>query len=318
MPAYRRPAQRCYGGVVSERFHEGELRVQAMAGEADRAALTGRALGTRIPSVARRFLEAQSTLAVAWQAPDGDVWCSFRVAAEGFAVPGEDGASLTLELFPDRSPALNSGPLAVREGDRLGLLFIDLASRHRLRVNGRVRRMSGSAVVMDVAEAFPNCPKYIQARDPVNGRSPENPAEARGGDGSPEDLGRWLEKTDTVFVASSHPNGQLDCSHRGGRPGFMQLDAGVLQIPDYPGNSMFNTLGNLTVDPRAGLCLVDFDGGRLLHLSGEARIDFGAHVDSASTGGTGRRWSFTPRRWVSSAFQGGAGWRLVAYSPHNP
>ena len=303
---------------MSDRFHEGELRVQHMAGEADRAALTGRALGTRIPSVARRCLEAQSTLAVAWQAPDGAVWCTFRVSAEGFAIPGNDGASLSLELFPDQSPALNTAPLAVREGDRLGLLFIDLASRHRLRVNGTVRSMTGSGLVLDVAEAFPNCPKYIQSRERVDDARTADETVAVSGDGSPEDLGLWLARTDTVFVASTHPDGQLDCSHRGGSPGFIRLDAGVLHIPDYPGNSMFGTLGNLIVDPRAGLCLVDFEGGRLLHLSGEAHLDFGSHVDQRATGGTGRSWRFAPRRWVRGPLPGGGTWRLVARSPHNP
>ena len=47
-----------------------------------------------------------------------------------------------------------------------------------------------------------------------------------------------------------------------------------LVIPDYPGNMMFNTLGNLAADPRAGLLLVDVEHGGTLQLSGRARIEW--------------------------------------------
>lgn len=300
-----------------DRFHEGELEVQRLAGEAERAAQTGRALGARIPSVARRFLEAQSAFAVAWQAPDGDLWCTYRVAATGFAESIEDGAGLTLDLFPDRAPPLQSPPLAVQAGDRLGLLFIDLASRHRLRVNGRVRSIAGAGLVLGVVEAFPNCPKYIQAREQLTESPVADAGGQESGSGSPADLARWLERTDTAFVATGHPDRQLDCSHRGGKPGFIGLDGTLLSIPDYPGNSMFATLGNLCVDPRAGLCLVDFEAGRLLHLTGEARLELRRDADVASTGGTGRWWTFTPHRWATGHLPG-RGWRLLARSPYNP
>jgi hypothetical protein len=49
-------------------------------------------------------------------------------------------------------------------------------------------------------------------------------------------------------------------------------DERTLEFPDYPGNNMFNTLGNLVVHPRAGLLFVDFERGDLLQLTGSARI----------------------------------------------
>ena len=58
---------------------------------------------------------------------------------------------------------------------------------------------------------------------------------------------------DTFFVASAHAERGVDASHRGGLPGFVRvLGDRTLEIPDYPGNSMFNTLGNPAADPRAG------------------------------------------------------------------
>jgi uncharacterized protein len=65
----------------------------------------------------------------------------------------------------------------------------------------------------------------------------------------------------------------LTVSHRGGCPGFIRTAAdGAIVIPDYHGNSFFNTLGNLTLHPRAGLLFIDFAIGDLLLLVGAAEI----------------------------------------------
>jgi ferredoxin-NADP reductase len=67
----------------------------------------------------------------------------------------------------------------------------------------------------------------------------------------------------------------MDASHRGGPLGFVTVvDDRTLIIPDYKGNNHFNTIGNLVVDPRAGLLFVDFETGALLQLTGEAEIDW--------------------------------------------
>lgn len=60
---------------------------------------------------------------------------------------------------------------------------------------------------------------------------------------------------------------------RGGEPGFVRIDvAGTLTIPDYSGNRFFNTLGNLLVNPRAGLLFIDFAKGDLLQMTGHMEL----------------------------------------------
>jgi hypothetical protein len=83
----------------------------------------------------------------------------------------------------------------------------------------------------------------------------------------------WIFGADTFFVASAHPEQGVDASHRGGLPGFVQvLDQHRLRIPNFLGNSMFNTLGNFVSYLDAGLVFLDFDRSQVLQLSGRPEI----------------------------------------------
>ncbi len=87
-------------------------------------------------------------------------------------------------------------------------------------------------------------------------------------------------------------------SHRGGKPGFVRIGGdGVLTIPDFAGNLLFNTLGNLLANPKAGLLFVDFESGDLLQLTGDAEVILDS-PEIAAFQGAERLWRFTPRRIV--------------------
>ena len=125
---------------------------------------------------------------------------------------------------------------------------------------------------MRVAQAYSNCPKYIQARAIESETSAPNSPAASSTllNGSQKS---WIERADTLFIASIHPERGADASHRGGAPGFLRIvDDETLLLPDYSGNNMFNTYGNLAVDPRVGLLFIDFEAGHALHLSGAAEL----------------------------------------------
>jgi len=183
----------------------------------------------------------------------------------------------------------------------VGMLAIDLATRKRYRINGTMRR-DGDQLVLEVDEAYPNCPKYISRRilDVPEAGSPVL------GAGTEE----FLSKTDVFFVASGHPQRSADVSHRGGPAGFVQvIDEKNLRIPDYPGNGMFNTLGNLAVDPHAGLLFPDFPGGRMLQMTGRAEIDWS---------GAERSWTFHIDQSVELALPEGLKSEWIDASPYNP
>ncbi len=123
---------------------------------------------------------------------------------------------------------------------------------------------------------------------------------------------------DTFFIATAHPERGADASHRGGAPGFVRVEGGRRLVwPDYSGNAMFNTLGNLAVDPRAGLLFVNFENGDTLQVSGRAGIiwDEGRAAEFA---GAERVVEFDVEEVVDTRGALPLRWRLEEYSPFNP
>jgi hypothetical protein len=253
-------------------FHDGELKVQQRAGVADVALKVGQgAIESAIDPGVAAFLGRWLFVITAAQTPDGRVWASLRFGPPGFMEtldsthlhivgPTADGSPLSL--------AASAGPF------RLGLLAIESLSRMRIRINGTASATE-SGILLEIEQVYGNCSKYIAARAPVEvingGRA--DPAR-RDSDRLDEAQQVLVERADTAFVASIHAERGADASHRGGRPGFLEVkDAGRrVLLPDYTGNRMFQTLGNLTVDPRIGMLIMDWETGKSLQLTGTAEI----------------------------------------------
>ena len=127
-----------------------------------------------------------------------------------------------------------------------------------------------------------------------------------------------IAAADTFFIASAHPTGGADASHRGGNPGFVRvLDERTLAFPDYPGNTMFQTLGNLAANPRCGLLFIDYASGATLQLSGTAEILW----DRARVAGfAGAERAVEVRVTEVIEYPGALPlrWDLLGYSPFNP
>jgi len=307
-------------------FHDGELALQRATGERDTGAANGRIIVDRVIPPAVGFIARQELAVMATVDGDGRPWCSALVGPPGsFTVPEPTRVAL------ERAAARADDPLwdNLRHDPRVGLLFIEVASRRRYRVNGEVPDPRGLPkthpvpLVVEVREALPNCPKYITRRHLT-----VSPATASGGtaDVAPPTVGvdlcdeerRIITGADVCFVASANPRGQLDASHRGGRPGFVELRGEELWIPDYPGNGMFNTLGNLRLNPSAGLLFVDFAGSQSLQLTGTTALDLNVDGPAAATGGTGRAWTFTPTAWRRAPLAATVRAEFLDFSPFNP
>ncbi len=208
------------------------------------------------------------------------------------------------------------------ECPEIGIMFKDPSQRIRYRVNGIITEVSEDSIRIKVIEAYGNCPKYIQARKLSEIKKiPESTQTIFKGDALGPSEKEWIRKADTFYIATRSLDGRADASHRGGNPGFVEImPDGALKIPDYYGNNMFNSLGNIHENPSTGLLFVDFETGATLQLSGKGKILFDQTTsnDMKKTGDTGRFWLFTPEQWIHTPQHHQAQWDFIQYSPFNP
>jgi hypothetical protein len=84
----------------------------------------------------------------------------------------------------------------------------------------------------------------------------------------------FIERLDMFFIATADERGNPNCSYKGGDPGFVRVvDERTIAWPNYDGNGMYLTMGNIGVNPHVGLLFIAFDTGHRLRLNGEASID---------------------------------------------
>ncbi|PCI39638.1 MAG: pyridoxamine 5'-phosphate oxidase [Elusimicrobia bacterium] len=304
---------------IKEPFHEGELQVQKKAGEEAIAQRNGVVIANEILRGGLPFIRQQPMVVLGSVDELGSVWASILTGDRGFMDADEHSLELNLTRV-DKNP---EDPFwtNIKTDRRLGVLVIDLGTRRRLRINGEVSAYDQEKIQLSVIESYPNCPKYIQRRH-VLGTFPAKsspPTKPQNGTSLTADQQRFITQADTFFIASLHPQRGIDASHRGGNPGFISiLNEKKIRIPDYSGNSLFNTLGNLTSDPRAGLIFLDFDRGRTLQLVGHGEIQWDQEDSANKTGGTKRFWNFAIERWLELDLPRPLEWEFLDSSPFNP
>lgn len=245
----------------------------------------------------------------------------------------------------------------VRPAERkvMAALSIDLETRDRLKLAGHFIAGSATAttpgvvnvqMAFEVEEALGNCPKYLNKKRIVpNVPTPEL---LRSGDASatdglglplPQEAVELIAKADLFFLASKHGDGSMDVNHRGGAPGFIRVfrnlesaananadgtdgdgdgDAGVVLVyPEYSGNRLYQTLGNLREDPVVGLVVPDFKTGDVLYLTGTTTLlvaeRAAAYMPRAKLA---VRIDVAEARFVRNGlpFRG----TVIDYSPYNP
>lgn len=305
---------------IESPYHEGELMVQQRVGEFEEGRRNGAAISNSIVKGALRFIAQQQMAVLGSVDDDRNVWASIVFGKQGF-MEAENDRTVIFDLS---STGLNPhDPLwdNIERDPRMGMLVIELATRRRLRINGRMNRLGPDRLRLDVDEAYPNCPKYIQRRQAVVDWQTADigAVEPLRGDALRSGQRSFIESVDTFFVASANPRGGIDASHRGGNPGFVRvLSDTTLRIPDYRGNSMFNTLGNFTLHPRAGLAFLDFERGRSLQLIGRPEIQWNLDDPDQETGGTRRYWDLHIESWLQTELVRSPRWEFLDYSPYNP
>ncbi len=96
----------------------------------------------------------------------------------------------------------------------------------------------------------------------------------------------FIESSPFFFLATSTPH-SVDCSFKGGQPGFVRvMGENVVAWPDYDGNRMYRSLGNIACNPRVGLLFIRMDG-KLYNNAARLRINGHAEIDESAAAITG-------------------------------
>lgn len=296
-------------------YHAGERDVQAHAGVTEMAERIGRSIKDRISAPAQDFLRTQPLVIVASSDLEGQVWASVLVGTPGF-VRALDEVTVIIDAVPPPDDPL---PTNLAANPAVGLLAIEFATRRRMRLNGRVQPQPDGTLVITADQVYANCPKYIQARQ-VHSASDTGdhlPSQHRA-DRLTNAQQHWIRQADTFFIASAHPTHGVDASHRGGNPGFVQVpDADTLVWPDYVGNNMFNTLGNIAAHPQTGLLFIDFATGSTMQLTGHAAIIWEA-AQVRQYAGAERLLIYHITQVIETRHAIPLRWHFESYSPFNP
>ena len=284
-------------------FHAGEIAVQQRAGvRAQARRLVGMLGSPNLAGGPSRFVSACNFAALAGRDENALLWVSPLTGQPGFLAA--EKTTLRIAARPVPGDPLHRIPT----GQPVGMIAMDFAAGRRLRINGTLTSVTADGLSIDVDQAYGNCPKYIRQRDLIPD-SPHSLAERFRYDTklSAEDTA-LITTSDTFFLGTTHSEQSRDASHRGGPAGFVRVpDANTLWWPDYPGNNMFNSLGNLFIDDAAALLFIDFTTGSTLQLSGVAEVEWGTPVAPRDDGGVGRRVRFTVQHIVSGHAQAYAG-----------
>ncbi|EME48939.1 hypothetical protein DOTSEDRAFT_19432 [Dothistroma septosporum NZE10] len=183
------------------------------------------------------------------------------------------------------------------KGRMVSGLTIDLETRKRTKMFGRMiagalmkkdDEVTGTEessveaqLVLKIEQSLGNCPKYLNKKQIAMATA--NPKLEHESKRLSKDAAALLGKADMFFVSSAQHDQDMDTNHRGGPPGFLRLASNeepgaVLCWPEYSGNRLYQTLGNLQVNPVAGLCVPDFETGDMLYVTGTTETLFGKNA----------------------------------------
>ena len=302
-----------------DKVHPGEVSVRMRAGSSRHGIGSGY-VGDVIPDVARDFAGKARLAGLSVVDGHGEIHADVLTGAAGFLHAPDHGTLQIAGVPPLTAPLFTPG--AERT---VGLIVLEPGTRRRMRVNGRaIRRGPGLLVRAD--QVYANCPKYIQTRtviDAGQAAAPHRDWERRTGTPSAGRLSEvihraLIEGADTFFLATCAPGHGADMSHRGGSPGFVTVvDDTHLSWPEYAGNSMYMSLGNLLLEPRCALVFADWSAGRTLHLRGRATVDWDARR-AAGVPGAQCIVDFAAEDVVDIADGMPLRWRFGEYHRFNP
>ncbi|KAF8999569.1 hypothetical protein BDZ89DRAFT_935827, partial [Hymenopellis radicata] len=164
---------------------------------------------------------------------------------------------------------------------------VELSTRRRNKLAGKIMKIDKSDtcnIEIMVNEAIGNCPKYIAVREldpyPAAAQVADRNLNMEDSDRLPSEALSLTQQSDTIFFGTTHDSraplfpSHLGMNIRGGRPGFVRVlpsDGRTIVLPDYSGNRILTSLGNIEATPLASITFPSFTTGDVLYVTGRAR-----------------------------------------------
>ncbi|MGI9263564.1 MAG: pyridoxamine 5'-phosphate oxidase family protein [Gammaproteobacteria bacterium] len=299
-------------------FHKGEQEIQSRLGVRDQIEDIGqRFIRDHMPDQHREFYAQLPMVLVGSVDEAGQPSASVLTGPPGF-IRSPDENVLNIRAIAPQGDPLNDN---LSHGAPVGLLGIEYQTRRRNRLAGHVIGIDDEGLQIGIDQAFGNCPQYIQTRDFESVTTNGSNQDIRHLDQLDERTSTIISDADNFYIASHYSDGTRDAangadvSHRGGRPGFVRIENNqTLIYPEFPGNNHFNTLGNLQMNPRAGLLFIDFENGDLLHIACTAEVVWDSEEGRAFAGAERLvRLTIGSIRLIEGGMP--IRWRLQDYSP---
>lgn len=302
-------------------FHEGELRLQEQVGMREKIdVMTEYLMHDFMPDQHREFFEGLEYFFLGTIAEDGLPHTVFLTGPPRF-VSSPDPKTLIVQTGPRTGRPGFSGLVL---GQSIGVLGLDLSNRRRNRMHGRISALDDTSITVTVVQSYGNCPKYISLRKISERDAPRLNDDAIIRETLQEEDVSLIKASDTFFISSYVQDGSgaayegVDVNHRGGAPGFVRVDSPAqITVPDYKGNNLFNTFGNLLLNPDAGVLFIDFETGDQLHLHGQASLIEDAEQASAFPGAL-RLMQIQIKHVTLTKAATPLRWRFIETSPFNP
>lgn len=228
------------------------------------------------------------------------------------------------------------------EGKMLSGLAIYLVTRKRVKIAGKMaagtlrdvevelegneaaelpsdipKTQSQIQLVTKIEQSLGNCPKYLNQYElkpalvtaSILSEGPELSKEGRA----------LIDKADMFFLSTSRDT-DMDTNHRGGPPGFVRtISPTCIIYPEYSGNRLYQSLGNLQLNPRIGITVPDYETGDVLYTTGEAEILIGNNAAQLLPGtNLAIKINLTSTRLVQHGLPFRGTLQLNGHSPYNP
>ncbi|KAH7397301.1 hypothetical protein BKA66DRAFT_509049 [Pyrenochaeta sp. MPI-SDFR-AT-0127] len=276
-------------------WNEGEERMQRLLHVPEQDNPTS----TMLTPQASFMLQRGPLLALGTLDSQSRPWTTLWGGTPGFSEPLGGGFIGTRTLVDGKNdPVVQALVGNAKHGEMLQLtdggkmlagLAIDLVSRKRVKIAGRmvagtvrgveVEGRTDTAqdqiqLITKIDQSLGNCPKYLNQYE-IRPASVQSKAISQGTSLS-EESKALIAKSDMFFLTTSTEIDQ-DVNHRGGPPGFVRIvSSDQVVYPEYSGNRLYQSLGNLQINPKIGITFPDYENGNVLYITGTADILVGA------------------------------------------